>query len=80
MLAGAGLHALNLIKENPHFVSELQDNCRYMHKGLRTLEGFHLNGHELSPLKFLSLLQSTDTRQGDHKVLDAVILHVSQDI
>jgi len=78
MLAGAGLHALNLIKENPHYITELQENCQYLHKKLSKLQGYNLEGHELSPLKFLSLAESTGSRQGDHKVLDDVIIYVKE--
>lgn len=77
MLAGAGLHALNLIKENPHFITELQANCYYLHDVLSNVQGFILTGHELSPLKFLSLSDPTGSRQTDQKVLDQVILFVS---
>jgi serine palmitoyltransferase len=76
LLAGAGIQALKLVDENPDMVLELQSKCRSMQLVLSSLKGFDLSGHELSPLKFLTLKESRGTRRDDQVFLDKVIVYV----
>ncbi|CAL8133505.1 unnamed protein product [Orchesella dallaii] len=80
LLAGTGIKALEIIEQSPEIIQDVQDKCAYMHQAfMKKLTFFRVTSHELSPLKFLSLVGS-EFLAGDviKDLIEQVIIYVKE--
>ncbi|CAL8109871.1 unnamed protein product [Orchesella dallaii] len=80
LLAGSGIKALEIIEQSPEIIQDVQDKCVYMHQTfMNKLTFFRVTSHELSPLKFLSLVGSKVLAYDVIKdLIEQVIIHVKE--
>ncbi|XP_037071533.1 serine palmitoyltransferase 1-like isoform X2 [Pollicipes pollicipes] len=73
LCAAAAMCVIDLLDAEPEMTDQLRDVCRAMHKALAGIDGLHLVGDELSPVKFLQLPGSDLDRRDSERTLQCIV-------